>query len=623
MAGPRDSQVPCWGLCHVLWGLCYVAAGAVQLVAGLFALYWLPVLGLGSNIITGTWNLLAGISCALIAGLATNLNATRLEILLYLSISVLTVNAVNLAVLELFEWVFLFSAEDRQNITDKSLDRLVCYARLSTSLSSALIVITALLDTHISFCVLHNIRARRRRAETNKPAPDPILNDMEYILPRRPTDLDDDEDDEQHRLTTNQNSAQAWVFDTGPVGGCITEVTPCLRAEEPPSAYNRPNTYLLSRTPQQVVVKLEVPAYEDRTSLNFMRSFSRTPSPTCSLNHPIYESVDKRTATVSPRARLYTADYAYAVQRPGSSTDTARTHRRSESCDTRPHSVSSFHPPTVVSSAVATPSGKYQYASLMIELEQAIQNKKDGDEEDGSPAGSGSTDPSTLRDNSDTEFSKELEAALQMLQDLGSPNTIETPSEPSRSITTDSTTVPQPVPAIMVLPVNGEHSSRASSSGYSSPTLTGSMSHLYPPPPPLPGACSSNIRQEATRTVISVFGPETNIGKQGVTRVHLNPSPPPPPAASSGWHFKIGTWGSRESSRSSSGIGHDYENMLLQTESLACLSELELLARHCRKKAEQREIEHRVRRKLSSSNSVRKALKNTLNTYSNQQTSHL
>jgi len=88
----------------------------------------------------------------------------------------------------------------------------------------------------------------------------------------------------------------------------------------------------------QVVVKLEVPAYEDRTSLNFMRSFSRTPSPTCSLNHPIYESVEKRgtVSGTSPRARLYTADYAYAIHRPGS-TEAARTHRRSESCDTRPH----------------------------------------------------------------------------------------------------------------------------------------------------------------------------------------------------------------------------------------------------------------------------------------------
>jgi hypothetical protein len=55
MAGGVKAKMPCWGLCHVLWGLCYVAAGAVQLVAGLFALYWLPVLGLGSNIVTGTW----------------------------------------------------------------------------------------------------------------------------------------------------------------------------------------------------------------------------------------------------------------------------------------------------------------------------------------------------------------------------------------------------------------------------------------------------------------------------------------------------------------------------------------------------------------------------------------
>lgn len=58
-------------------------------------------------------------------------------------------------------------------------------ARLSTSLSSALVVSTALLDTHISFCVLHRVRQRGRAAVMrDKPAADPILNDMEYILPR-------------------------------------------------------------------------------------------------------------------------------------------------------------------------------------------------------------------------------------------------------------------------------------------------------------------------------------------------------------------------------------------------------------------------------------------------------
>jgi hypothetical protein len=58
-------------------------------------------------------------------------------------------------------------------------------ARLSTSLSSALVVSTALLDTHISFCVLHRVRQRGRAAVMrDKPAVDPILNDMEYILPR-------------------------------------------------------------------------------------------------------------------------------------------------------------------------------------------------------------------------------------------------------------------------------------------------------------------------------------------------------------------------------------------------------------------------------------------------------
>jgi hypothetical protein len=68
----------------------------------------------------------------------------------------------------------------------------------------------------------------------------------------------------------------------------------------------------------------------------------------------------------------------------------------------------------------------------------------------------------------------------------------------------------------------------------------------------------------------------------------MTPSPTPTPS----WHFRIGTWNSRGSSRSSSGIGHDYESLLLQTESLAALSNLELLARHCRIKNDQRVLKN-------------------------------
>lgn len=86
---------------------------------------------------------------------------------------------------------------------------------------------------------------------------------------------------------------------------------------------------------------------------------------------------------------------------------------------------------------------KVQYASLMKELQRAIVNKKDPtsvtspqstSDSTTQPNSNSSRQDSSRSDggggkNSDAEFSKELEAALQLIQDLESPNTIETPSE--------------------------------------------------------------------------------------------------------------------------------------------------------------------------------------------------
>lgn len=87
---------------------------------------------------------------------------------------------------------------------------------------------------------------------------------------------------------------------------------------------------------------------------------------------------------------------------------------------------------------------KVQYASLMKELQKAIVSKKESssitspqsntsgsatasDEKNQNSKSSSSRSDGTK--NSDADFSKELEAALQLIQDLESPNTVETPSE--------------------------------------------------------------------------------------------------------------------------------------------------------------------------------------------------
>lgn len=159
--------------------------------------------------------------------------------------------------------------------------------------------------------------------------------------------------------------------------------------------------------------------------LNHMRSFSRTPSPggvsrssSSGSNLPIYECLERLTQPNVYKSRLDTYKTANDVSRPGSArSDYARPQ-----------------------------SDKAQYASLMVELEKTLVQKKvenpqqqtsssppteDDDDDDGDDSSS------TRKRGSDAEFSKELEAALKLIQDLESPNTIETPSETCRMVTDD------------------------------------------------------------------------------------------------------------------------------------------------------------------------------------------
>jgi hypothetical protein len=131
------------------------------------------------------------------------------------------------------------------------------------------------------------------------------------------------------------------------------------------------------------------------------------------------------------------------------------------------------------------------------------------------------------------------------------------------------------------LAASGVASDDRASSGYSSPTLNGSLSHLFPPAPHSIPGLRVHFEDEHQLPEEKVHASLSRVPSCGS---RMTPSPTPTPS----WHFRIGTWNSRGSSRSSSGIGHDYESMLLQTESLAALSNLELLARHCRIKNDQR-----------------------------------
>jgi hypothetical protein len=381
------------------------------------------------------------------------------------------------------------------------------------------------------------------------------------------------EDEETLTNRTHNQNAQSWVFDTGPTDGhYLPQALDTISlGGGSDSASEEPNSYLLSHgSPPAIVVKVEPAPVEDRT-LNHMKSFSRTPSPTFSLSHPQYEIVPEDSPA---RTRLYTADYIYH-QRPG---DTRRTHRRCESVDNRPHSASSVH--TGAGAGTGVVVEKYQYASLMLELEQAIQSKRPVNES--SP--SSSSDPSSQLKDSDTEFSKELEAALQLLQDLGSPTTIDTPTEPNRTVLENSKTSSSRANK------DQEHDGKlrllsqqaavdeasTSSSGYSSPAPGSSLTHLcsvVPSQHSSTSALACSIRNEGTRAIVSLYPSEHIEQRNGITTIAIQ-SPPSstcfPPR------------------RRLVSLHPEFANAIYKNESLAYLSELELLARQWRKKSEQR-----------------------------------
>ncbi|KAF4526611.1 hypothetical protein B566_EDAN006427 [Ephemera danica] len=582
----RGGEEPgtCWGSCHVVWGLCYVAAGAVQLVAGLFALLSLPVLGLGSNVWTGAWNMVAGITSALLAGLVSEVGASRQELLLYTSLSVLGFNTVNLVLLEAGEWSLLLPESTRQDIAHRGLSRLVFYARVSTSLSTALVLVTSLLDAHVSYCLL---QAKHRHVGGRHRAMEPVT-DIEYVIPRKKTLESEDEETLTNR-SHNQN-AQSWVFDAGPADkNYLQDTLDALSlGGGSDSASEEPNSYLLSHgSPPAIVVKVEPAPVEDRT-LNHMKSFSRTPSPTFSLSHPQYEIVPDDSPA---RTRLYTADYIYHQR----ASDSKRTHRRCESVDNRPHSASSIHTGVAAGGGVVE---TIQYASLMLELEQAIQSKRPVTES--SP--SSSSNPSSQLKDSDTEFSKELEAALQLLQDLGSPTTIDTPTEPNRTILENvnisaggRALSDQEHDGKQQVAVTCHHTTvevvSASSSGYSSPARGSSLTQLGSTPTGPSATLACSIRNEGTRAIVSLYPSEHIKQHNGITTIAIHSSPPPP-----------------SQTRRSISLHPELVNVIYENGSLAYLSELELLARLYRNKAEHRLVEQRAQdkvRKLSGTSCSR------------------
>ncbi|XP_067001143.1 serine-rich adhesin for platelets isoform X2 [Anabrus simplex] len=634
---------------HVLWSLVYICTGAIQLVAGIFFLISLPIFKVGSNIWTGTWNILVGIGAAMLACVG-DLTAKKQESLLYIAISILVTNVVNIVILELGEWHFFMSASVQEIINQKNLKKLIFYAHITTSVSTTVAIITSFLDSQFTYCSMQRTQKPKNVHEQ--------VSDIEYIIPRKKSSV------AKQAQNIYSQYAQSWVFDTDTTGSSKTE-SPYLKLPNG-SQYDLNKSFTLRRydvnrtftlrrhtvsNPEicsdeqhiadqkmfvvNPIVHVEPVSDESNgdRSLNYMKSFSRTPSPAgvsesssqdSSFNPPIYECLERLTEPALYRSRLNTAISLNAEQNYYQSPRSSETHS-SEIIPalhtTRPRSETFTKERLVVGEGMDT-NEKVQYASLMVELQQAFRSKKDKFTQPTSPKSmsesltvedisdktqseskasschesSQDTSQRTDKKGSDAEFSKELEAALQLIQDLESPNTIETPSETCRSIdggvlpggsvpivsvkwrdsdasestktlsecvspvdlpeeeeaptTTSSTTeIPQQGKGTSIIVVAPTGSGSQSSSGYSSPS-PGNSKRPTPFSSKAPSVSGSSgnlatadqtlsyaIRNSGSAAIISLFSPSGTLQRKSVTSISgpevITDKKPPREASSS------------------------------------------------------------------------------------------
>ncbi|KAG8238140.1 hypothetical protein J437_LFUL017598, partial [Ladona fulva] len=127
------------------------------------------------------------------------------EGLLFLTISILAVNVINIVILEFGEW-YLFMTDDIKDIINrKSLENIVFYAHMTTSISTGVAILASFFDTQFTFCSMQKAREPKNTKET--------ISDIEYIMPRK-----------QGTPVSNQaqavhgNYAQSWVFDMDSAG---------------------------------------------------------------------------------------------------------------------------------------------------------------------------------------------------------------------------------------------------------------------------------------------------------------------------------------------------------------------------------------------------------------------
>ncbi|XP_076264074.1 uncharacterized protein LOC143198622 isoform X1 [Rhynchophorus ferrugineus] len=430
-----------WTALQILWSSVYIVCGAFQLMASIFFLVSVHELTLYGVLVAGSWNIIIGIAGSVVACITVP-TVKRQETLLYLAVSILAVNSV---VVIQSEWKLYFT--DMPNLLNKYSNHvLIDYALFVLRTAIATVLLVAFLDSQFAFCSAQTLPKKKLDKLNNKKrkahGSHDQVSDIEYIIPRTKSA----KSPQSHQVYDAY--AQSWVFDTdsagcsnGSAGANETSYLRILQNGTPKNPLGRPAGLQNGTTVKTVTHLIDNPvvhieeASDDSTSnsdrkLCHMKSFSRSASPIIlsasssqvsltnynpvTANPPIYEYLEKLTEPQIYRSRLNTA----VSRKSEEEEDTPQYQAPQSGMMRRVETVS----PQVVEPV--------QYASLMKELQRAIVSKKEPPSVTSPLSNSESQSHSK---SSDTEFSKELEAALQLIQDLESPNTVDTPSDPQNS----------------------------------------------------------------------------------------------------------------------------------------------------------------------------------------------
>lgn len=200
---------------------------------------------------------------------------------LYLAISVLIANVINLVLLEVGEWHFLLPESAKKLIEQGNLKMLVLYARTITSLSTVVAAVIAFIDSQLTFCSMQY----HEKYHKKEPEKQEVLSDTEYVLPRVKSDSDENDNAGYY----NKQYPQSWVYETQTAetstissvpnrfSGTSSDNAIDLKPTSSETEFKDISTHNLNME-QPIVVVENTADYTDR-QLHYMTSFSRTPSP--------------------------------------------------------------------------------------------------------------------------------------------------------------------------------------------------------------------------------------------------------------------------------------------------------------------------------------------------------